>query len=84
MWKTVGMRIRGTKSDLEDAGEAVDGMIESKSKLRDTIKTMTGFDIQKDEKNYKSLYDIVVGIGEQWDKLNDVDQAGLLETLAGE
>ena len=32
---------------------------------------------------FKDVYDIVVGIGKEWKNLTDVEQAGLLETLAG-
>lgn len=85
MWKTVSMRIRSTKSELEEAGESTDGMLETTSELRDLIKSMTGFDIMADAAGtqFKDIYDIVVGIGEQWKNLNDVEQAGLLEKLAG-
>lgn len=85
MWKTVSMRIRSTKQELEAAGEDTEGMVESTSELRDLVKGLTGFDIMADEAGtqFKDIYDIVVGIGEQWSKLSDVDQAGLLETLAG-
>lgn len=83
MWKTVAARIRGAKTELEDMGEDTEGMVESTSKLRDLIKGMTGFDIMKDEKTFKSIYDIVVGIGEKWKDLNDIDRAALLEALAG-
>jgi TP901 family phage tail tape measure protein len=83
MWKTVAMRIRGAKSELTEAGLETDGMVESTSQLRDIIKSMTGFDIMLDENTFKSTYDIVVGIGEQFDKLSDIDSASLLEKLAG-
>lgn len=83
MWKTVSARIRGAKTELEDMGEDTDGMVESTSKLRDLIKGMTGFDIMEDENTFKSIYDIIVGIGKEWDNLNDIDHAGLLEALAG-
>ena len=85
MWKTVSMRIRGTKQELEAAGEDVDGMVESTSKLRDIIKGLTGFDIMADEAGtqFKDVYDIVVGIGKEWKNLSDIEQAGLLEALAG-
>lgn len=85
MWKTVSMRIRGTKQELESAGEDVDGMVESTSKLRDLVKGLTGFDIMADEAGtqFKDVYDIVVGIGKEWKNLSDIDQAGLLEALAG-
>ena len=83
MWKTVSMRIRGAKSELEDAGLETDGMVESTSQLRDIIKGMTGFDIMKDENTFKDIYDIIVGIGEEFQNLSDIDQASLLEKLAG-
>lgn len=85
MWKTVSMRIRGTKQELEDAGEDVDGMVESTAQLRDLVKGLTGFDIMTDKAGtqFKDVYDIVVGIGKEWKNLTDVEQAGLLETLAG-
>lgn len=85
MWKFVSARIRGAKTELESAGEDTEGMVESTSKLRDLVKGMTGFDIMADEAGtqFKSIYDIVVGIGEKWQDLNDIDQAALLEALAG-
>lgn len=85
MWKTVGMRIRSTKQELEAAGEDTDGMVESTSELRDLVQSTTGFDIMADKAGtqYKDIYDIVVGIGEEWKNLSDIEQAGLLEKLAG-
>lgn len=84
MWKTVSARIRGAKTELEEAGEDTDGMVESTSKLQALIKGMTGFDIMKsDGKTFKDIYDIIVGIGEKWQDLNDIDRGSLLESLAG-
>lgn len=84
MWKTVSARIRGAKTELEEAGEDTDGMVESTSKLQALIKGMTGFDIMKsDGKTFKDIYDIIVGIGEKWQDLNDIDRASLLGSLAG-
>lgn len=84
MWKTVSARIRGAKTELEEAGEDTDGMVESTSKLQALIKGMTGFDIMKsDGKTFKDIYDIIIGIGEKWQDLNDIDRASILESLAG-
>lgn len=83
MWKTVSARIRGAKAELEEMGEDTEGMVESTSKLRDLVKGMTGFDIMEDENTFKSIYDIMVGIGKEWENLSDIDQAALLEALAG-
>lgn len=83
MWKTVSARLRGADAELKEMGEDTDGMVTSTSKLRDLIKGMTGFDIMKDDNTFKDVYDIGVGIGEKWDSLSDVNQASLLEKLAG-
>ena len=84
MWKVVAARIRGSESDLESMGESIDGLVTSTSKLQAKVKALTGgFDIMKDKDTYKDIYDIVVGIGERWADLNDIQRADLLETLAG-
>lgn len=77
------MRIRGADAELTEAGLETDGMVESTSKLRDIIKSMTGFDIMYDESTFKNMKDIIVGIGKEWSNLSDIDQAALLEKLAG-
>lgn len=83
MWKTVSARIRGATAELEDMGEDTEGVVTSTSKLQGLVKGITGFDIMQDEDNFKSIYDIVVGIGEKWNELTDIQQAALLEPLAG-
>ena len=84
MWKVVAARIRGSESDLESMGESTDGLVTSTSKLQAKVKARTGgFDIMKDKDTYKDIYDIVVGIGERWSELSDIQRADLLETLAG-
>lgn len=81
--KTMSMRIRGASSELEAIGEEVDSYVTSTSSLRDLVKSMTGFDIMKDKDTYKDIYDIVVGIGEKWEDLTDIQRASLGEALAG-
>ena len=83
MWKTVSARIRGAKTELTEMGEDTDDLVESTSKMRDLVKGITGFDIMEDEDTFKDIYSIVVGIAEKWDTLSDIDQASLLESLAG-
>ena len=77
------MRIRGAKVELEEAGEDTDDVVESTSELRDLVKGMTGFDIMKDEKTFKNMKDIIVGIGKEWNNLSDIDRTALLNKLAG-
>ena len=84
MWKTVSARIRGASTELKDMGEDTDGMVESTSKLQSLVKGVTGVDIlESDEKTFKDMYTIVSGIADKWSSLQDIDQAALLEALAG-
>lgn len=84
LWNTLSARIRGASLELADMNEETDEYVTSTSKLRDLVKGATGFDIMKEDgKTYKDLYDIVLGIGKEWNKLDDVTQSGLAEALAG-
>ena len=83
MWTTVSARIRGATSELEDLGEESDEYVESTSKLRDLVKGITGVDIMETEDEFKDIYTIVTEIGEVWDDISDINQAALLEALAG-
>lgn len=40
--KTLSLRLRGAKADLEDAGEEVDGMCDSVSELQAKLLALTG------------------------------------------
>lgn len=76
-------RIRGAKTELQSLGEEQDQYTESTSKLRDLVKSLTGFDIMKDENTFKDIYEIILGIGKEWKNLTDIEQASLGEALAG-
>ena len=76
-------RIRGSKTELEELGEDIENVM-STSKLQSLVKGMTGFDIlEADGKTYKDIYEIILGIGEKWSELSDINQASLLEALSG-
>ena len=64
-------------------GEEEDEFTQTTSKLRDLVQALTGFDIMKDENTYKDIYEIMVGIGEEWENLTDIEQQSLAESLAG-
>ena len=87
--KVLSMRLRGAKTELEDAGESTEGMAVSTSKLRDDIKALTnvngtgGFDIMKDSQNFKSTYEIMKGIANVWNDLTDTSKAAVIEKIAG-
>ena len=87
--KVLSMRIRGAKSELNDAGESTDGMAESTSKLREEVAALTnvtgkgGVDIMADPTTFKSTYEIMREISQVWDQMSDINQSALLEKLAG-
>jgi len=82
-WRTVALRIRGAKTELEEAGEDTEGMVESTAKLRELIKGISGVDIMIDENTFKSTYQIIEELGKVWNDISDIDQASLLEAIAG-
>lgn len=82
--RTISLRLRGTSaSDLENEGEDTTGAITSKSKLRGKIKSLSGVDILTDTGAYKSTYQILLEISKVWKDMSDIDQAALLEIIAG-
>ena len=83
-FKTLSARIRGASTELQDLGEEEDEFTQTTSKLQNLVKGLTGFDIlESDQKTFKSIYDILIGIGEEWNNLTDIEQASLGEALAG-
>ena len=82
--RTISLRLRGTSvKELEEAGEDTTGAVESTSKLRSKVKSLSGVDILTDTGAYKDTYTILLEISKVWDDMNDLDQAALLELLAG-
>lgn len=84
LWKTMSARIRGAETELSELGEETDEYTKTTSKLRDLVQSLTGFDIMIDEDTFKDVYDIILGIGQEWQNLTDAEQASLGEALAGE
>lgn len=99
--RTIALRLTGTKeakAELEEMGEETEDVITTQSKLRDTIMSATkvasngfkGFDILDDNGNYKSTYEIMLGIADIYDEIAATDKKFgsnnlnlLLETMAG-
>ena len=81
--KTMGMRIRGASTELEEAGLETDGMAESTAKLQKEIKALSGVDIMKNENEFKSTYDILDELANKWSDLTDIQQARITELIAG-
>lgn len=68
---------------MESMGLDTEGMATSVSKLRDEIMSLSGVDIMLDDETFKSSYDILIGIGEVWDNLSDINRANITELLFG-
>ena len=83
--KTMALRLRSTKTEIEEMGEDAEGAAENVSKLREQVLALTKnkVDIQLDENTYKSSYQILLEISKVWNELNDISQASLLEQLFG-
>lgn len=83
--KTLSLRIRGAKADLEEAGESTDGMANSLSELRQSILALTGqkVDIMIDDQTFKSTYQILQDLSQVWNSMTDINQAAALELLGG-
>lgn len=83
--KTLSLRIRGAKVELEDAGEDVDGMANSVSELQKKLLALTGgkVNIMLDEKTFKNTTEILREMSTVWDDMTDVNRAAALELLGG-
>lgn len=82
-FKTISMRIRGAKTELEEAGLETEGMAESTAKLRKEILALSGVDIMLNDNTFKSTYDIMDELAEKWHELTDIQQASITELIAG-
>lgn len=73
------------KGQLEELGEETDENVENISKMQGQILNMTKgkVNIFDGAGNFKSTYEIMQGIANVWDELSSIDQANLLETIAG-
>lgn len=82
--KTISMRIRGMKGELQALGEEYED-VESISKIQTQILNLTGghTNIFDDNGNFKSTYDILKSISEVYDDLSDPTKADLTEILFG-
>ena len=83
--KTLSLRIRGVKTELEDAGLETDGMVESTAKLQKEIKALTKgkVDIMLNADTFKNTTQILREMSTVWEEMTDVERARALELLGG-
>jgi len=82
-FKTISMRIRGATTELEEAGESTEGMAESTAKMRKEIMALSGVDIMINDDTFKSTFDIMDELSKKWEDLTDIQQASIIELMAG-
>lgn len=82
--KTISLRLRGMKGELQDIGEEYED-IESVSKIQTQIYNLTEghTNIFNDDGSFKDTYDILESISEVYDKLSDTNKADLTEIMFG-
>lgn len=83
--KILSLRLRGMKGELEEIESGASEGVESISKMQTQVLNMTGGKVNIFDENgdFKSTYEIMDGIAEIYDSLSTVQQADLLETIAG-
>ena len=83
--KTLSLRLRGAKADLEDAGLETDNMCDSVSTLREKLLALTGgkADIMIDDNTFKSTTDIIGEMSKAWDSMTDINRSAALELMGG-
>ena len=83
--KTLTLRLRGAKVELQEAGEDVDGMAESTSQLQAKLKALTHgkVDIMLDANTFKNTTQILREMSAVWEDMTDIEQASALELMGG-
>lgn len=83
--KTLALRLRGAKVELEEAGLETDKMAETTSQLQAKLNALTHgkVDIMLDADTFKSTTQILREMSEVWDEMTDIERAGALELMGG-
>lgn len=78
--RTIAARIRKTKTELDDLGEAM-----TEAEYDDLVNALTKYNVKITDVNgeFRSTYDIIKDIAAIWDTLDSKSQAALTEKLAG-
>ena len=71
------MRLRGAKTELEEAGEDVSDMAATTSSLQKKLKALTNgkVDIMVDADTFKSSTQILREMSQAWEDMTDIQQA---------
>lgn len=83
--KTLALRLRGAKTELEEAGLETDNMAESTSTLQAKLNALTHgkVNIMLDANTFKSTTQILREMSEAWEDMTDIERAAALELMGG-
>lgn len=83
--KILSMRLRGMKGELAELGEETDENVENISKMQGQVLNLTHgkVNIFDSDGEFRSTYDIMKDIADVWESLSTIEQADLIETIAG-
>lgn len=83
--KTLTLRLRGSKTELEEMGEDVSDMATTTSQLQAKLLALTGgqVDIMLDQNTFKSSTQILREMADAWESMTDIQQASALELMGG-
>ena len=83
--KTLALRLRGTKTELEEAGLETDNMAESTSQLQAKLKALSHgkVDIMIDANNFKNTTQVLREMAGAWEEMTDVERSSALELMGG-
>jgi hypothetical protein len=72
--------LRNTKAELDDLGEVM-----TTAKYEELVKMLTDHQVALTNINgeYRSTYDILLDIANQWDNLTSMEQAALATEISG-
>lgn len=83
--KTLTLRLRGSKTELEEAGLDIENMATTTSQLQAKLLALTGgqVDIMSDANTFKNTTQILREMAEAWEDMNDIQRASALELMGG-
>ena len=83
--KTLTLRLRGAKTELNDAGLDIENMANTTSQLQAKLLALTGgqVDIMLDANTFKNSTQILREMADAWEYMTDVQRASALELMGG-
>lgn len=83
--KTLSLRLRSTKKEMEEAGEDTDGMTESVTALQSQLLKLTHgkVDIMKNGNEFKNTTEMIREMSAAWSEMSDIERAEALEAMGG-